>query len=247
VTDPASWNLYAYVRNNPLKFIDPTGEIVNGAGLSEDEKRQLIEDWQRKTGYNRIYFDQNNNLVIDRDAGIARDANGNRLGSADARANLTDAIETRDIFNFESANGSDQVAFADNELTLTSTNAQTNVTTRTYRVRIDFTDFRHVTGDPEAIAANSIGLVAFHEIDHKLYGNIVDTPNGPNDPGPVETNYINPIREQLGLAQRATYSAVPVRGALRDVYRGYVQVRYTLNGRDKMLRWQDTVVGGVHH
>jgi len=26
VGDPQSWNKYAYVRNNPLKYIDPEGE-----------------------------------------------------------------------------------------------------------------------------------------------------------------------------------------------------------------------------
>ena len=28
VADPQSWNLYVYVRNNPLRFIDPTGEEI---------------------------------------------------------------------------------------------------------------------------------------------------------------------------------------------------------------------------
>jgi RHS repeat-associated protein len=246
VHDPASWNLYAYVRNNPLKLVDPTGEAVNGAGLSDAERQQLIDDWQRKTGYNHVYFDKNNNLVIDRNAGIARDADGNRLGSALARANLTDAIETKDVFNLEHANGSSQVAFADNELSVVTTNAQTKETVRTYRVRIDFSDLSHTSGDREGQEANSIGLVVLHEFDHNLYGHLTDSPNGPNDPGPIETNYINPIRDQLGLAQRATYNAVPVGGSVKEFYRGYVQVRYTLNGRDKMLRWQDTVVGGKH-
>jgi len=208
VHDPASWNLYTYVRNNPLKLVDPTGEVVNGAGLTDAERQQLIDDWQRKTGYNRVYFDNNNNLVIDRSAGIARDANGNFLGSADLRANLTDAIETRDIFNLEHANGSGDVAFADTELTQVTTNAQTNETFRTYRVRIDFSDFNHLTGDREAIEAFSIGLVVTHEIDHNLYGRLTDTPNGPNNPGPVETNYINPIREQLGCDQMKAFCKV---------------------------------------
>jgi len=35
--DPQSWNLYAYARNNPLGFIDPGGEYVCGANVSEDQ------------------------------------------------------------------------------------------------------------------------------------------------------------------------------------------------------------------
>jgi RHS repeat-associated protein len=247
VADPASWNLYSYVRNNPLKFIDPTGEIVNGTGLSDEERQRLIEDWQSKTGYNHIYFDKNSNLVIDRDAGIQKDAEGKRLGSALARANLTDAVEaTNKVFNLEHANGSSDVGFADTQLTSTLTNAKTNQTTYNYQVRIDFKDFGNASGDREAREANSVGIVALHEFDHNLYERITDFPNGLNNPGPVEANYINPIREQLGLAQRNTYHAVPVGGALKEVFRGYVQVRYSLNGKDKFLRWQDTVVGGVH-
>jgi RHS repeat-associated protein len=248
VRDPASWNLYGYVRNNPLKLVDPTGEVVNGDGLTDAERQQLIQDLQRKTGYNRIYFDKNNNLTIDRDAGIAMGADGQRQGSADARANLTDAIETKSkVFNLEHANGSSDVAFGSNDLDTVSTNAQTKQTTYIFKVKIDFNDFKNVSGDREAIDAFSIGILVLHEIDHQLYGALTDTPNGRSNPGPLETEYINPMREQLGLAQRVTYDASPVTGALKDTYRGYVQLKFTLNGTDRYLRWQDTIVGGVHH
>lgn len=33
--DPQSWNLYAYGRNNPIRFVDPTGEYVCGSGVTQ--------------------------------------------------------------------------------------------------------------------------------------------------------------------------------------------------------------------
>jgi RHS repeat-associated protein len=112
LSDPASWNLYTYARNNPLNILDPTGEEVSGDDLTEKERQKLINDWRRKTGYVDIHFDANNKLVINRDAGIAIGPDGKRLGSADARANLTDLVESKTVFNLESANGSKEVAFA---------------------------------------------------------------------------------------------------------------------------------------
>ncbi|MCW5971685.1 MAG: RHS repeat-associated core domain-containing protein [Blastocatellales bacterium] len=40
-TDPQLWNMYSYVRNNPLKFVDPTGKILEIAGDEEARKRAL--------------------------------------------------------------------------------------------------------------------------------------------------------------------------------------------------------------
>jgi RHS repeat-associated protein len=35
--DPQSWNLYAYGRNNPLAYVDPTGHYVCGTSVSAEE------------------------------------------------------------------------------------------------------------------------------------------------------------------------------------------------------------------
>jgi len=39
--DPQSWNLYAYGRNNPLQFIDPSGQSIELAGSEEERQKQL--------------------------------------------------------------------------------------------------------------------------------------------------------------------------------------------------------------
>ncbi|HEX8293586.1 MAG TPA: RHS repeat-associated core domain-containing protein, partial [Pyrinomonadaceae bacterium] len=43
IGDPQSWNKYCYVRNNPLKLVDPTGEKAhNQLTIDEEHKRGLI-------------------------------------------------------------------------------------------------------------------------------------------------------------------------------------------------------------
>jgi uncharacterized protein RhaS with RHS repeats len=59
--NPATWNLYAYVLNNPLRYIDPSGEI------ERDADGNVIF---HKTGEGTIYFKKKEKL---------KDANGKEI------------------------------------------------------------------------------------------------------------------------------------------------------------------------
>jgi hypothetical protein len=49
--DPQRLNLYAYARNNPLVFLDPTGkDIVSGTGDQKVVKAALVEIAKRPGG-----------------------------------------------------------------------------------------------------------------------------------------------------------------------------------------------------
>jgi len=54
VEDPQSWNLYGYVRNNPLRFIDPTGQAIQLTGSTEDQRQKELEAIQASLVNNKV-------------------------------------------------------------------------------------------------------------------------------------------------------------------------------------------------
>ncbi|MEZ5308058.1 MAG: RHS repeat-associated core domain-containing protein [Pyrinomonadaceae bacterium] len=202
--EPASWHLYVYVRNNPLKFVDSSGERVDGSGLSDDEKAQLIAEFARITGYRAedLSFGSDGLLSIS-------DGARSSGGSAIARRLLNSAIDSSWEFALVGVSTAD-VAFADHIPTLRDpiTRADgTRVSAGVYgRVRVDFADFSNaVFEDDFAREAFSLGLAVLHEFVHGLYPGLSDQQGG--GAGQIENDWMNPIRQELGLATRDQYSA----------------------------------------
>ncbi|MGH8245540.1 MAG: hypothetical protein ACREUU_03810, partial [Gammaproteobacteria bacterium] len=49
LADPQRWNRYAYVRNNPLRYVDPSGEDLTivysyGPDISDEQKKWFEEN-----------------------------------------------------------------------------------------------------------------------------------------------------------------------------------------------------------
>jgi hypothetical protein len=80
----------------------------------------------------------------------------------------------------------------------------------------------------------------FHEIDHFLYGEVGDKPNGNGNPGPVENEFINPIRQQLGLPLRNQYV-----GTINPLDHSQRRLDFKdSDGKIKSVIWKNEQVGG---
>jgi hypothetical protein len=83
--DPQQFNLYSYTRNNPLRFIDPTGEKLVISGDLDEIKKQLADILGTDDAAKRITFD-------DKTGTITVDLKGIDLTKNEGASLLSDVI-----------------------------------------------------------------------------------------------------------------------------------------------------------
>ncbi len=61
--DPQQFNRYAYARNNPLRFLDPTGERLQLSGDVNEAQKQLCEMLGTSDCASRMSYDEKTNTI----------------------------------------------------------------------------------------------------------------------------------------------------------------------------------------
>jgi RHS repeat-associated protein len=103
IDDPQSWNLYAYGRNNPLRYVDPTGNAIELLGDEEARKKELAllqKSLGNDKAASRVYI----NEVKDGDTtryfvGIQGDV-GSFMKMSDTSHDLANLVQHKEVVEF---------------------------------------------------------------------------------------------------------------------------------------------------
>jgi RHS repeat-associated protein len=90
--DPQQFNLYAYTRNNPLRFNDPTGKTLTISGDLDEVKKQLAQMLGTDDAAKRIKFDEKTNT-------ITVDLTGIDLTKNEGAQLLSDVISSNKVYD----------------------------------------------------------------------------------------------------------------------------------------------------
>ena len=159
-------------------------------GMKFAQADMLANSLRSISGYQDLAFDERGYLVL-----------GKRVsgGSELARMLLRTAVESSEVFEIESIEGSDTVAFG--AFISSQFNNPERGAVAFNRIQLDFKDFAELRGDASLIDSFDPGFVFLHELAHGVW----ELPDeGRGGLGECEA-FINQIRRQLGLPERLRY------------------------------------------
>ncbi len=204
IVEPASWNLYVFVRNNPLNLTDPDGEKVYVGGLDPKERDKVIARMNATYGCNGC-------VSVDSDGYLTVDTSNLSKDVKDATSWLTEAITTTSWYGeVQVSNNDPDVAFGQGRPAKGSVPCEDQSKCKKRNadlIVLDFGDDQWVSGNKEASAA-FLNTVLAHEIAHFRLnpGKITNDPADTNKTGLV-VDAINKILNARGLPLRAKYGS----------------------------------------
>jgi hypothetical protein len=174
-----------------MAYVDPDGRQIDLTYIRDDEDRELlIRQLRERSGLDLAY---ENGLLVSN--GTLTDADGNALGSAAARAELTDAIGSETVFTGRSMDGSGTIDIA-------ASAANT--------VFLDFDDIGAIDIGRNPAGTVNAASIFMHELRH------ADGGQNSSDPTAVQLRFNrnltgpnvdadNRINRELGLGTRSRY------------------------------------------
>ena len=93
LVDPQQINLYSYVRNNPLKYIDPFGDKLKLTGNVQDAMNYLAQILGTQDAANRITYDEKTNT-------LTVDLSGIHLAENEGANLINDLVQADQVFEF---------------------------------------------------------------------------------------------------------------------------------------------------
>ncbi len=210
--------------------------IKNSPGyysLDFKQSNELLSSLRNISGFKDLDFDDQGVLLL-----------GDRVegGSEMARVLLRAAANSTEIIEIESLESSDIVVFG-STVTAEYTNSAKGKVSHN-RIQLDFNDFKSLRGDIRSRIAFDPGFVFLHELTHGVWKLSDDNRFG--GVGECE-DYINKIRRELNLPERAHYH-FKVRKIAPGAEEGeliFVQRSDNKNQKREVMKltWDNTAVG----
>lgn len=183
------WNRYTYATGNPLKWVDPTGETISLADLTEEQRTKLLGDLNSFTGNTYGVNDSLELVLLETGAG----------SSATATSFFNDLIGSSTTYGVVETQGKNQW------------NPDTG------NVELNFNSFEGAKYGKVDSRSFNLGSTLTHELYHGSSG-LYDTSDGTRTglfkysydwTGPV-VDFVNSIRAERSFPQRASYPSAPV-------------------------------------